>query len=171
MSRTLPTRVERRNRVLEDHLHACAGLAHVVTTHLGELASLEDHRSTGRPRQLHDGPAGGALAAARFADDAQSFAAQHIEADPADCIDLQAGATDRELDDEILDAQQHIIVIAQMRLAGAGHQAATSASRRRRSLISWYSGEPTGYQQAYVWRGSSTVAISGGSSSRQRSWA
>ncbi len=116
--------------------------------HLGELSALEHHRAAGRPRQLHDRPAGGALAAARLADDAQRLAAQHVEADAADGVDLQPGATDGELDDEILDPQQHIALVAQVRLAGTGHQAATSASRRRRSLVSWYSGEPTGYQQA-----------------------
>ena len=57
-----------------------------------------------------------------------------------------------------------VVVVAQVGLAGAGHQetswardrrAARGASSARRA---WYSGEPTGYQQANRWPGSS-VAI------------
>ena len=61
-------------------------------------------------------------------------------------------ATDRELDDEVFDAQDDLAV-AQVCLAGAGHQRVPvptvspptiSASRSSNS------GDPTGYQQAYT---------------------
>ena len=35
---------------------------------------------------------------------------QHVEADVRDRVDLQPGAPDRELDDEVLDAQQRLVV-------------------------------------------------------------
>ena len=68
----LAPRVERRDRILEDHLHPGARFTHGVAAHLGELASFEDDRPAGRPRQLHDRPAGGALSAARLADDTRA---------------------------------------------------------------------------------------------------
>ena len=87
-------------------------------------------------RQLHDRPTGRALSAARLADHTERLAAQHVEADAADGVDLQPGTTDRELDDEIFDPQQNIALGTEMGLAGARHQAATSASRCRRAFVS-----------------------------------
>ena len=73
---------------------------------LGELLALEDDAAAGRAGQLHDGPPGRGLAAARLADEAERLARQHVEADARHGVHLQPGAPDRELDDEVLDAQQ-----------------------------------------------------------------
>ena len=70
---------------------------------------------------------------------------------PATALTVSERA-DRELDHEVLDAQ-HDVAVAEVCLAGAGHQRVPvptvspltiSASRSSNS------GDPTGYQQAYT---------------------
>ena len=86
-------------------VRACA---HVVAAHLGQLPAFEHHRAAGGTGQLHDRPAGRALAAAGLADDAERLATQDIETDAADRVDLEAGVADGKLDHEVVDAQQHV---------------------------------------------------------------
>ena len=56
--------------------------------------------------------------------------------------------------DEVLDAQHEVVVVAQVGLAGAGHQERLLAGDRpsgsppSSARREWYSGESTGYQQA-----------------------
>ena len=69
----LATRVQRRNRILEDHLHVGADFAHVLLFEGGEFARIECDASRSGLRKLHDRPARGALAASGFAHDAESF--------------------------------------------------------------------------------------------------
>src|SRR5690606_5282290 len=89
----------------------------------------------------------------------------------------------RELDDEVLDPQQHVVAVAQVRRAGARHQLASTdrspvtaaaawgtLAARLRSSASRPSSVPTGYQQRYQWPGVS-ASTSGGASTRQRSCA
>ena len=57
-----------------------------------------------------------------------------------------------------LTLQERLAVGPQVGVAAAGHQlttlaAVSSPSARRRATVSWYSGDPTGYQQAYTWPG------------------
>ena len=103
-------------------------------------------------RELHDRPTGGGLAAAGLADDAERLAAPDVEADPGDGADDQPGAPDREVDHEVVGAQDDVVAGgAEVGVAGARHQPASVAAAgagcgavRRRC-----SGDPTGYQQAY----------------------
>ncbi len=108
----LAARVERGDRVLEDHLHPRAGFAHHVPVHRGQLVALEAHRARCRPGELHDRPAGGALAAPRLADEAERLARADVEADAGHGVDDESGAPDRKLDDEVLDPQQHVVAVA-----------------------------------------------------------
>ena len=79
----------------------------------------------------------------------ERLAAQDVEADAGHGADGER-PRHRELDDEVFDPQ-HDVAVAQVRLAGAGHQrvpapmvscVTISASRSSNS------GDPTGYQQA-----------------------
>ena len=95
---------------------------------------------------------------------------------PDTALTTRAGATDGELDHEILDPQQDVVGVgAEVGLAGARHQPASSLVTLVRSSasaastpgaaagaltpsstrFSWYSGDPTGYQHRYVWPGAS----------------
>ena len=115
------------------------------------------HTDPRRGRELHDRPTGGGLAAAGLADDAERLAAQDVEADPGDGADGQPGAPDGELDHEVLGAQDDVVAGRraggrcrcrhQRRPLAADRRGAVRRSRRSRSLE--YSGDPTGYQQAY----------------------
>ena len=144
----LAARVQRRDGVLEDHLHACASGAKLVVREAGELLALEHHRTTFGCTQLHHGTTSGALTAAALAHEAERFAAQHVETDTADGVHLEAGAAHGELDEQILNAEDDIGAVAQVRLSSAGHQAAPAFVASIRARASWYSGEPTGYQHA-----------------------
>ena len=158
----LATRIERRDRILEDHLHSRSGLAHRVATHPRQFVLFELHRTRRRAGKLHDGSPGGALTAAGFADESQCLTAKNIEADPADRIDLQTGPSDRELDDEVLDSEQRVRRAAEVSGSCTRHQeasptvtpaAADIESLLIRSLASKYSGLPTGYQHRNTWPG------------------
>jgi hypothetical protein len=128
----LSARVQRRDRILEDELQPGADLAQLLAAERGEVDPLEEHVPAGRRRQLHDGAAGGGLAAARLADESQRLALAHVKADARHGVD---GATlGLELDDEVFDAQEH--VIAEVRGAGAGHQASLPASTSTSSSAS-----------------------------------
>src|SRR5690606_27276281 len=165
-------RVERRDRVLEDHLEARAGLAQLGMGQRDEVDAVELHRPRGRLLDLHDRLAGRRFPAPGLTDDPERLAAEHVEADPGDRAHRQP-APDRELDDQILDAQQDVAV-AEVCLAGPGHQppapatltwVAISSSSRSRT-----SGEPTGYQHANTCS-AEAAGVSGGSFSLQRSLA
>ena len=69
-----------------------------------QLLTVELHAAR-RGGQLHDRATGRRLAAARLADEPQGLAFDDVEAHRRHRVDLEA-ARDRELDDEILDAQQ-----------------------------------------------------------------
>jgi len=116
----LAARVQRRDRVLEDHLHARSGLAHFGGPQLGELHAVEADAARRGFRELHHRAPGRRLPASRLADQTEGLARRHVEADPRDRLDLAAlGA---ELHHEVLDPQQHVGLRAEMGGAGAGHQ-------------------------------------------------
>ena len=152
--------------------------------------AVEADRARGRGGQLHDRPPGGGLAAAGLADEAEGLARQHVEADVGDGVDLQPGAADRELDDEVLDPQQGLaLAVAGGRcrcrpsvlltgLVGGRRRGGGRAGRRGREPTvtpsAWLrasasapSGVPTGNQQRKRWSGS-PAATRGGASSRHR---
>ena len=74
-------RVERRDRVLEDHLHLRAQRAQVAAAERGQLGVAEDDLARGGLLDLDDGPSRRGLAAARLADEAERLPLAHREAD------------------------------------------------------------------------------------------
>src|SRR5262249_3729220 len=97
------SRVQRRDRVLEDQLQLGSHLAQLLPGQLRQVPSVELDRARRRPGQLPDRPTWGPLAAAGFADEAERLAFEHVEADVGDRVDLEVTA-DGELDDEVFDA-------------------------------------------------------------------
>src|SRR5258708_39663688 len=91
-------RVQRRVRVLEDHLHPAAHLAHLLAAELRVLDAVELHLAGGRLVELEDRAAGRGLTAAGLADEAERLALLDEEVDPVD----GARSADRALDDDAL---------------------------------------------------------------------
>ena len=170
MSRTLPAWVQRRDRVLEDHLELRPQRAEELAPEVGEVVALERDRSALRRDELHHGLAHGRLAATGLAHEAERLAGEHVDADVGHGVDLEPGAPDRELDDEVLDAQQRLVGGAEVGGAAAGHQTAAMATADSTpactlaSSAARLSGVPTGIQHrnACPW---STASVSGGSCS------
>ena len=82
------TRVQRRERILENHLHFLAQWAHFLTAQLGDIVALEDDFAAGGLNQLQDAAAGGRFTAAGFAYDTQSFALLQSKAYTVDSVQL-----------------------------------------------------------------------------------
>src|SRR6185295_16553868 len=74
----LAPRVQRRDRVLEDHLHARARAALLLPRQLGHVAAFEQHLARRRAGQLHDRLARRRLATAGLADEAERLALFHV---------------------------------------------------------------------------------------------
>jgi hypothetical protein len=72
-------RIQAGIRVLEDHLHPPAGLAQRLATQPGDVDAVEHDLAGRRLVQPQDRPAGGRLAAARFAHQAQGLPAGQVE--------------------------------------------------------------------------------------------
>ncbi len=116
-------RIQRRDRILEDHLEATASVSQFLGVETCHVDAVEHHPTRGRGGNPHDRLAGGGFATTRLADDAHGLAWQQIDADIADGVDLGAGVPDRELDDHVLDPQHGIVGhISQVRCTGTGHQ-------------------------------------------------
>ena len=124
------TRVERRHRVLEDHLHLRPGPPQLPAGQAGQLGAGEPHRTRRRLGQLHDGPTGGGLAAARLADQAEGLAFEHVERHPRHGVD-PAAARGRELHDQVVHGQDGPLVGAQVGGAGPATSAPDLRSERR----------------------------------------
>ena len=105
-------RVERRERVLEDHLHAPAKRSHARLVERREVLPVEDDAPAGRLVEQEHRAAERRLAAARLADEAERLAAADREADAVDRLDVadvaveQEPALDREVDLEVVDARR-----------------------------------------------------------------
>ena len=126
----LAARVERGDRVLEDHLQLDPRRPQLVLGEAGELLPLEVDRPARGGRQLHDGAAGGGLAAARLAHEAEGLALGEVEADVGHRVH-PASLAGRELHLEVLDAEDGVLV-AQVRGAASGHVSCPRALRRAR---------------------------------------
>ena len=74
-------RVERRVRVLEDHLHVAAHRAQLALRQPRDVGAVERDRAGARLEQAQDRAAERRLAAARFADEAERLAAPDLEID------------------------------------------------------------------------------------------
>src|SRR3954463_12690964 len=77
-------RIERRVRILEDHLHAATHLAHLLAAELRELDAVELHLPGRRLVELEDGSTRGGLAAPGLADEAKRLALLDEEVDAID---------------------------------------------------------------------------------------
>ena len=96
-------RVERAERVLEDHLHLAAEGAHLRLGELRYVRAAEADGAGGGFHQAHHGARHGGLAAAGFADEAEGLAFVDAEADAIDGMHLADGAAQQALlDGEVL---------------------------------------------------------------------
>ena len=94
------SRVERAVRVLENHLHLTAQRAHLALREAEQVAPVEPDLPRSRLDQAQREASGGRLAAARFADQRQSFPGVELEADVVD------RANRLEVLDQVFCAQQ-----------------------------------------------------------------
>jgi hypothetical protein len=77
-------RVQRRVRVLEDHLHVPPQRAQLALRQVGDVRALEDDRTTGRFEEPDEHAARGRLAAAGLADQPQRLSLVDIEVETVD---------------------------------------------------------------------------------------
>ena len=118
----LAPRIQRADRVLEDHLQVGAGPAHVPRGQPGQVGAVEDHRPRGDRQELEERLAGGRLAASRLTDQSEGLAGLDVEADAAHCMD-DLPTRCRILDHQVLDPQQDLFGSTEVGLARASHQA------------------------------------------------
>ena len=162
--------IERRDGILEDHLHARPHAPQRLALQLRELLAGKAHASRRGPRELHHRSPGRRLAAPRLTHETDRFAFEDVKAHVGDRVHLAAARG--ELDDEMLDAKQRLLIIAKVRGAAPGHAqlpcpgdesvaatavgsavaavaalAPSAASRSLRSSAAWPCGVPTGNQQ------------------------
>ena len=135
-----PTRIQRGDGVLEDHLDLGPRLAQLARTEGGELGAGEADRSGVGRMDEGDGPSRGGLSTSRFAHQAQGLAGGHVEAHVGDGLDPTLALA--ELHDQVLGPQEHVLVAAQLGRPAAGHQASLPSGPRRRSAAS--AGAPAG---------------------------
>src|SRR5262249_23131225 len=108
-------------------LHAAAHRTQLGIREAAEVTALEDHLPARRPLELQDAAAGGGLAAAGLAHEAERLASPQREADPVHRphgtgAAPEQPAADREVLDEIAHLEQDVALAD-----GAG-------GRRRRAL-------------------------------------
>src|SRR5216683_307742 len=107
--------VQRRVRVLEDHLHVAADRPERAPGQPGDVVAVEDDRSAGQLLQPDDASAQGGLAAAGLADQAERLPGLDLDADvvegvhPADLALEHNPALDREVLLQVVDPQQHVV--------------------------------------------------------------
>ena len=106
----LEARVERGVGVLEDDLELAPIGPHLVARQAVDALAVDADLARGRVDQLEDRLAGGRLAAAALADEAQGLALGDVERDAVDRVHLADGAPqqplpDREVLDQPLDRQ------------------------------------------------------------------
>ena len=96
-------RVQRRVRILEDHLHLAPQRPHLARLRCVMSRAVEADRAGGRLEQLEHQPRGRRLAAARLADDAERLAAVDAERDVLDGVhDAAAAREHAQADGEVL---------------------------------------------------------------------
>jgi hypothetical protein len=73
-------RIQRGVRILKDHLHLAAHLAHLRSGESGQLPAFEGDSAAGRLDQPNEAASQAGLAAARLADQSDRLSLLHIEA-------------------------------------------------------------------------------------------
>ena len=88
--------VEGTPRVLKHGLHRAAVLPPGLRVSVADFLALEADGALGRLFQLEHHLGGGALAAARLADDAQGLAGAQLEGNAVHCLDVAGGFADEQ---------------------------------------------------------------------------
>ena len=180
-------RVQRSDRVLEDHLDLRAQRPHAPLGELGDVPAVEDDPAGGDIMQPGDAPGQGRLAASGLADDAERLPARHRQAHAVNGVHVfllaeHPGALDREVLDQVLHPQQHVIAVGGSRggyragfarrsgchirphaPAGPADLASSTCATLRRTASR--SAGLCGSQQADRWLGSPPTGSSAGISS------
>ena len=105
-------RVERRERILEDHLHPAAERPQLALAEVRDVLAVEHDRAGGRLVEAQDRAADRRLPAARLADEAERLAAPDRERDVVDRLHVadvaveHDAALDREPDREVLELDE-----------------------------------------------------------------
>ena len=104
--------VQRRVRVLEDHLQVAAELAAILAADPGDVVALECDRARGDRRQAQDGPADRRLSRARLADEAERATLADAQRHPVEsAMGLGSQLLGLVLHDQVADVEN-----------GAAHQ-------------------------------------------------
>ena len=105
-------RVQRRLRVLEDHLHLPSQGAQLAPAGVTDVTAAEADRSRGRLEQADQSARERRLAAARLADDTQRLTLHQLEGDVIHGVHVRDGAVEQEaglngeMDDHMFSLQQ-----------------------------------------------------------------
>ena len=109
-------RIERRHRLLKDHGHAIA--AQAGSRRGGEVLAVKGEPARAARRscrcQVHQGERGHGFTAAGFADDAQGFAALHLERHVAYCV--QDAGRRCDVDGEAIHIEERHITLSRSAL-------------------------------------------------------
>ena len=102
-------RIERRVRILKDHVKVTPERAHLPSRKMGHVGAVHDDAPRRWFGQAHDAIRDGRLAAAGLADETEDLAAAERERHAVDRVDVPAAApehaTNREVLDEPVDLQ------------------------------------------------------------------
>src|SRR5947207_10001297 len=146
-------RVQRRERILEDHLHPPAQRPQLVLAERGDVAPVEHDAAARRLVEAQDRAAERGLPATGLANQAEGLAAPDRERDPVDRLDVahmaveDEAALDREPHPDVLELDQRPAAAA----AGFGARHRTATSRSQVSA-------GTGLKQATRWPRSSSTS-------------
>src|SRR3954471_2808560 len=108
-------RVERRVRILEDHVHVAAQRPHLATREVRDVAAAQLDRSARRLEQAHGAVRDSALAAPGLADEAEQLARRDRERDTVDGVHRRALRDDAvaraEVHHEVLDLERRRVAV------------------------------------------------------------
>jgi hypothetical protein len=137
-------RVERRERVLEDHLHAAPQRPQLPVAELGDVSPVEDDAAVSRLVEPQDRPADGRLAAAGLADETERLPATDRQRHVVDGADVADVAVEDEpaLDREVL---LQVLQLDERPSAVAGIESAHAVAATR---VRSHSSAGTGLKQA-----------------------
>ena len=130
-------RVQRRERVLEDHLHLAPDGLELRAAGLRDVGAAEADRAAGRVEQAHERARQRRLAAARLADEAERLALAQVQRDVVDGVHVgdraveQQPLLDREVLLEVVGGEQDL-----RRRRGRRRAVAAAAAARGAALIS-----------------------------------
>src|SRR5438132_1585464 len=128
-------RVERRERILEDHLHPAAKRAQRALGEVRDVLAVEDDPAAGRLVEAQDRAADRRLAAAGLPDQTERLAALDRQADAVDGANVadvpveDDAAADRKPDPQVFELYEIAVSSSCHSSAGTGLKQATQWSR------------------------------------------